>query len=190
MQIDDSALEVHDQDQPYTLDLVVWVSMRFPLEGDDRGYVRGCTVIQTEIGTLRRCPKHAIRAFRSRILFRSVPWYKRVFVARTGWVRFFVVERFGQGWVFGRFGQARGPVVSWSLVPWSVVPWSLVLWSRGPLVSWSSGPAVLWSRGPPVPHAQQYWLRAVAYSGNPHSGYLYSILDSHAVGIKASLFLA
>ena len=84
MQIDDSALEVHDQDQPYTLDLVVWVSMRFPLEGDDGGYVRGCTVIQTEIGTLRRCPKHAIRAFRSRILFRSVPWYKRVFVARLG----------------------------------------------------------------------------------------------------------
>ena len=57
----------------------------------------------------------------------------------------FFFERFGQGWVFGRFGQARGPVVSWSLVPWSVVPWSLVLWSRGPLVSWSSGLAVLWS---------------------------------------------
>ena len=52
----------------------------------------------------------------------------------------FFVERFGQGWVFGRFGQARGPVVSWSLVPWSAVPWSLVLWSRGPLVPWSSGP--------------------------------------------------
>ena len=54
----------------------------------------------------------------------------------------FFFERFGQGWVFGRFGQARGPVVSWSLVPWSVVPWSLVpavLWSPGPLVSRSSG---------------------------------------------------
>ena len=72
---------------------------------------------------------------------------------------------------------SRGPVVSGPT-------------SRGPLVSWSSGRAVLWSRGPPVPYAQQYWLRAVAYSGNPHSGYLYSILDSHAVGIKASLFLA
>ena len=53
---------------------------------------------------------------------------------------------FGKVWPrlgFGRFGQARGPVVSWSLVPWSVV--------SGPLVPRSSGLLVLWSRGPLVP---------------------------------------
>ena len=67
-------------------------------------------------------------------------------------VRFFfwkVWPRLG----FGRFGQARGPVVSWSLVPWSRGLWSsgpAVLWSPGPLVPRSFGPVVLRSRGPVV----------------------------------------